>query len=112
VVLLFHSHDVGCSASRHATCCSGTRECIEQFILHAESAFISVDEAWIKSSNSDDSGTTATLGMIQGQKLTIAHVGDTRALIIKKDGTCARPRYFDLACSNMWSTAGVAICDA
>lgn len=52
------------------------------------SVFRRVDEDWCTGSNSDESGTTATLGMIQGQRLTIAHVGDTRAMTIKKDGSC------------------------
>lgn len=48
-----------------------------------------MDQDWCTGSTSDESGTTATLGVIQGQRLTIAHVGDTRAISIKKDGSCA-----------------------
>lgn len=55
----------------------------------AVSTFRSVDDEWCASPDSDDSGTTAALGVLRGSDLTIANVGDTRAILVKKDGSCA-----------------------
>lgn len=72
-----------------ASCCTERSAATNHLVLNAVSAFRRVDEDWCTGAQSDESGTTATLGVIQGQRLTIAHVGDTRALIVRKDGSCA-----------------------
>ena len=37
--------------------------------------------------NCEDSGTTATVGLLQGNKLFVAHVGDSRGVLGSKKGT-------------------------
>lgn len=65
----------------------------ETYLLNAVSVFRCVDQDWCTGASSDESGTTATLSMIQEEEgsrmLTVAHVGDTRAIQIRKDGSCA-----------------------
>lgn len=60
--------------------------------LNAVSTFKRVDEDWCAgASGGDESGTTATLCMLQaGGMLTVANVGDSKAILVKKEGTCAR----------------------
>lgn len=59
--------------------------------LNAVSTFKRVDADWCSgASGGDDSGTTATLCMLQEGILTVANVGDSKAILINQDGACAR----------------------
>eukprot|EP00892_Ulva_mutabilis_P003779 jgi/Ulvmu1/1773/UM118_0012.1 len=52
------------------------------------SLFQSVDSRW--AAQCDDSGTTVTLAIVQDRNVTLAHVGDSVAMLVKSDGSTER----------------------
>lgn len=52
---------------------------------YADGVFQSVDDRW--AAQCDDSGTTVTLAILQQRTVTVAHVGDSVAVLVKKDGS-------------------------
>lgn len=68
--------------------------CMAQSIFthrRAVALFKKVDEDWCCSSVTDDSGSTATVAVLKGRSLTIAQLGDSRAVLIDRSGNCAFP---------------------